>query len=54
MTVTFLPLIRKAGGRIVNMCSVVANIGLPATASYSISKSGLRMFSTCLRLEHDE
>ena len=49
MTNTFLPLIRKAEGRIVNMCSVVANVGLTATASYSISKSGLRMFSTCLR-----
>ena len=49
VTLTFLPLIRKAQLTFVNVCSVVANIGLTATASYSISKSGLRMFSTCLR-----
>lgn len=49
MTLTFLPLLRKTSGRIVNVCSVVANVGLTGTASYSVSKAGLRMFTTCLR-----
>ena len=50
VTLTFLPLIRETNGRIVNVCSVVSNVGLPGVANYCVSKAGLKMFTTCLRL----
>ena len=49
VTLTFLPLIRETNGRIVNVCSVVSNVGLPGVANYCVSKAGLKMFTTCLR-----
>ena len=49
MTLTFLPLIRRSKGRIINVCSAVCNVGMTATTNYCVSKAGLRMFTTCLR-----
>ena len=49
VTLTFLPLIRQANGRIVNVCSVVSNVGLPGITNYCVFKAGLKMFTTCLR-----
>ena len=49
VTLTFLPLIRQTNGRIVNVCSVVSNVGIPGVANYCVSKAGVKMFTTCLR-----
>ncbi|KAK3598802.1 hypothetical protein CHS0354_020917 [Potamilus streckersoni] len=51
MTLTFLPLIRQATGRIINVCSAASRNAVPGIASYCISKAGIRMFSACLRRE---
>ncbi|KAL3880475.1 hypothetical protein ACJMK2_032711 [Sinanodonta woodiana] len=51
VTLTFLPLIRKSSGRIVNVCSVAATTALPYCSNYCVSKAGLRMFTHCLRRE---
>lgn len=51
VTLTFLPLIRQTNGRIVNVCSVVSNVGIPGVANYCVSKAGVKMFTTCLRRE---
>ncbi|KAK3582852.1 hypothetical protein CHS0354_040002 [Potamilus streckersoni] len=51
VTLTFLPLIRKSKGRIVNVCSVAATTALPFSTNYCVSKAGLRMFTQCLRRE---
>ncbi|KAL3880473.1 hypothetical protein ACJMK2_032709 [Sinanodonta woodiana] len=51
VTLTFLPLIRKSTGRIVNVCSVAATTALPYCSNYCVSKAGLRMFTQCLRRE---
>ena len=49
MTLTFLPLLRRARGRLINVCSAVVNIGMTGIADYCVSKAGLRMFTTCIR-----
>ncbi|KAL3841994.1 hypothetical protein ACJMK2_020070 [Sinanodonta woodiana] len=51
MTLTFLPLIRQATGRIINVCSAASQNAVPGIASYCISKAGIMMFSACLRRE---
>ncbi|KAM9321197.1 retinol dehydrogenase 7-like [Gastrophryne carolinensis] len=50
MTLTLLPLIRKASGRIVNVSSSAGRVVLLST-SYSISKYGVEAFSDGLRNE---
>jgi NAD(P)-dependent dehydrogenase (short-subunit alcohol dehydrogenase family) len=47
----FMPLIRKARGRIINMGSVVAHIAIPFGGVLSASKSALGSLSDALRLE---
>lgn len=47
----FLPLIRKAKGRIVNVSSVRGRYAWPSGSSYHISKYGIETMSDCLRLE---
>ncbi|XP_077978728.1 retinol dehydrogenase 16-like [Glandiceps talaboti] len=49
VTTTFLPLIKKSRGRIVNVASVVGRYVAPGGA-YSISKFGVEAFSDGLRL----
>lgn len=47
----FLPLLRKARGRIVNISSVGAHIAIPFGSLINASKSALGIFSDTLRLE---
>jgi NAD(P)-dependent dehydrogenase (short-subunit alcohol dehydrogenase family) len=47
----FMPLIRRAKGRIVNVGSVGGMVVLPITGAYSVSKFGLHAMSDALRLE---
>lgn len=51
ITLTFLPLLKKTKGRIVNVCSLVAKMPTPLCGSYCATKSALYGFSECLRRE---
>jgi NAD(P)-dependent dehydrogenase (short-subunit alcohol dehydrogenase family) len=51
MVQAFLPLIRRGGGRIVNVGSIGGMIVLPLNGAYSASKFGMRAISDALRLE---
>ena len=51
MIQAFIPLIRRGGGRIVNVGSIGGMLVLPLNGAYSASKFGLRAISDALRLE---
>lgn len=51
MTQAFLPLIRRATGRIVNMGSISGRFAAPLLGPYAMSKFGLRAFNDSLRRE---
>ncbi|KAH0624304.1 hypothetical protein JD844_008008 [Phrynosoma platyrhinos] len=51
VTKAFLPLIRRARGRVVNMTSMLGRMASPLRSSYCISKFGLEAFTDCLRQE---
>lgn len=51
MVQAFLPLIRRGGGRIVNVGSIGGMLVLPVNGAYSASKFGLRAVTDALRLE---
>ena len=51
MVQAFLPLIRRGGGRIVNVGSVGGILVLPLNGAYSASKFGIRAVTDALRLE---
>ena len=51
MIQTHLPLIRRGGGRIVNVGSIGGMIVLPLNGAYSASKFGMRAITDALRLE---
>ena len=51
MIQAFLPLIRRGGGRIVNVGSIGGLLVLPLNGAYSASKFGIRAVSDALRLE---
>uniref|UniRef100_A0A672G114 Hydroxysteroid (17-beta) dehydrogenase 2 n=2 Tax=Salarias fasciatus TaxID=181472 RepID=A0A672G114_SALFA len=51
MTQHFLPLLRRSGGRIVNVSSLAGNVPMPMFAAYGASKAALAMFSEVLRQE---
>lgn len=51
MTQTFLPLIRKTQGRIINIGSVAGRSALPFAAAYCASKSALSAVNDSLRME---
>ena len=51
MIQAFLPLIRRGGGRIVNVGSIGGLLVLPLNGAYSASKFGMRAISDALRLE---
>ncbi|NXH13301.1 RDH16 dehydrogenase, partial [Bucco capensis] len=50
VTVSLLPLVRKAQGRVVNVASVMGRVSFFG-GGYCISKFGVEAFSDCLRLE---
>ncbi len=49
VTVTFLPLIKKARGRIVNTSSIAGRLSVADLALYSVSKYGIEAFSDSIR-----
>jgi NAD(P)-dependent dehydrogenase (short-subunit alcohol dehydrogenase family) len=51
VTQAFLPLLRKARGRIVNMSSLNGRIASPYLAAYSASKHALEAINNALRVE---
>ena len=51
MIQAFMPLIRRGGGRIVNVGSIGGMLVLPINGAYSASKFGIRAISDALRLE---
>ena len=51
ITKTFLPLVKKAGGRIVNVTSMAGRVLFLNGTSYSMSKFALEAFSGGLRYE---
>jgi NAD(P)-dependent dehydrogenase (short-subunit alcohol dehydrogenase family) len=53
VTQGFLPLLRTARGRVVNMGSIAGRVALPFIGPYSMSKAALASMSDALRLELD-
>jgi NAD(P)-dependent dehydrogenase (short-subunit alcohol dehydrogenase family) len=51
MVQAFLPLLRRGGGRIVNVGSIGGLLVLPLNGAYSASKFGIRAITDALRLE---
>jgi NAD(P)-dependent dehydrogenase (short-subunit alcohol dehydrogenase family) len=47
----FLPLLRKARGRIVNISSLAGKLTTPFNGAYSAAKHGIEAFSDALRME---
>ncbi|XP_063168732.1 17-beta-hydroxysteroid dehydrogenase type 2 isoform X2 [Candoia aspera] len=48
---TFLPLLRKSKGRLINISSMAGGIPMPRFAAYGASKAALSMFSGVIRQE---
>lgn len=51
VTKAFIPLLRKAKGRIVNTASILGKTSLPSGSGYSASKFGVEALSEALRVE---
>ncbi|XP_062355056.1 D-beta-hydroxybutyrate dehydrogenase, mitochondrial-like [Cinclus cinclus] len=51
VTKAFLPLIRRAKGRVVNITSMLGRMVSPSRSCYCVSKFGVAAFSDCLRQE---
>lgn len=49
VAMTFLPLIKRSRGRVVNVSSLAGRITLPMGTAYSISKYGVEAFTDNLR-----
>src|SRR5687768_2364151 len=49
VTMTFLPLVKLARGRIVNTSSINGRVSLPILIPYSVSKYGVEAFTDGLR-----
>jgi len=51
VTKTFLPLVKKAEGRVVNFSSMLGQLSVPTSCAYCITKYGVEAFSDALRRE---
>lgn len=51
VTKTFLPLVKRAQGRVVNFSSVLGRVSLTLLGSYAVTKYGVQAFSDALRRE---
>ncbi|KAL9986083.1 hypothetical protein ACROYT_G000157 [Oculina patagonica] len=51
VTKTFLPLVKKAEGRVVNISSMLGQFVVPMSCAYCITKYGVEAFSDALRRE---
>ncbi|KAK7880771.1 hypothetical protein WMY93_032584 [Mugilogobius chulae] len=51
VTQTFLPLIRRAKGRVVNISSMAGEVPMLSFSAYSSTKAALSSFSRILRME---
>jgi NAD(P)-dependent dehydrogenase (short-subunit alcohol dehydrogenase family) len=51
VTQSFLPMLRRGGGRIVNVSSISGRLALPFVGPYAASKFALEAFSDSLRVE---
>ncbi len=51
VTQAFLPVLRKARGRIVNISSLAGKLTTPFNGAYSAAKHGMEAFSDALRME---
>ncbi|CAG0908660.1 unnamed protein product, partial [Darwinula stevensoni] len=51
VTKTFLPLVRRTKGRVVNVASVLGRMGAAQRGAYVLTKHGLEGLSDCLRYE---
>lgn len=51
VTKMFLPLVKRAHGRIVNIGSAMSRVSLPGAVAYCMSKFGVIAFSDALRNE---
>jgi len=49
VTMTFLPLVKKSRGRIVNMASISGRLAMPGFIPYGVSKYGVEAFTDALR-----
>ncbi|XP_078579919.1 retinol dehydrogenase 16-like [Branchiostoma floridae x Branchiostoma japonicum] len=49
VTKTFLPLLKKSRGRVVNVSSAGGRVAMPTTGPYAVSKFGVEAFSDSLR-----
>ena len=49
ITTTFLPLVKKEKGRIVNTASMAGRLSLPGMSPYNMSKYAVEAFSDSLR-----
>ncbi|XP_078579922.1 retinol dehydrogenase 16-like isoform X2 [Branchiostoma floridae x Branchiostoma japonicum] len=49
ITKTFLPLLKKSRGRVVNVASAAGRVAMPHGGPYTVSKYGVEAFSDCLR-----
>lgn len=51
VTQAFLPLVRQAKGRIVNLCSILGRVVAPFSAPYCASKFAMEAYTDALRME---
>ena len=49
VTMTFLPLVKKSRGRIVNTSSINGRLSVPLCVPYNVSKYGVEAFTDALR-----
>ena len=49
VTLTFLPLVKRGQGRVVNVASILGRFASPGLSPYCVSKYGVEAFSDILR-----